>query len=144
MAGVPGALPQAIMYCPFGAEQNTFVHTTHARRNPFDLTKLWPHARFPLIEVGILELNRKPENCFAEVEQASFSPSATVPGISRSPDKLLPHGGESLVCGRAVAPRVQLDAFIATGRSRLRLARWERDESNPTSKHRGHGRRLPI
>lgn len=59
------------------------------RWNPFDLTKVWPHAEFPLIEVGILELNRNPENYFAEMEQASFSPSATVPGIGWSPDKML-------------------------------------------------------
>ena len=59
------------------------------RWNPFDLTKVWPHAEYPLIEVGILELNRNPENYFAEIEQASFSPSATVPGISWSPDKML-------------------------------------------------------
>ena len=59
------------------------------RFNPFDLTKIWPHADFPLIEVGTLELNRNPENYFAEVEQSSFSPSATVPGISWSPDKVL-------------------------------------------------------
>ncbi len=59
------------------------------RWNPFDLTKVWPHAEYPLHEVGILELNRNPENYFAEVEQASFSPSATVPGISWSPDKML-------------------------------------------------------
>lgn len=59
------------------------------RWNPFDLTKVWPHAEYPLIEVGILELNRNPENYFADVEQASFSPSATVPGISWSPDKML-------------------------------------------------------
>lgn len=57
--------------------------------NPVDLTKVWPHTDFPLIEVGILELNRNPQNYFAEVEQASFSPSATVPGISWSPDKML-------------------------------------------------------
>ncbi|MEX0886448.1 MAG: catalase [Phycisphaeraceae bacterium] len=57
--------------------------------NPFDLTKVWPHADFPLIEVGELELNRNPENYFAEVEQASFSPSALVPGIGPSPDKML-------------------------------------------------------
>ncbi len=57
--------------------------------NPFDLTKVWPHADFPLIEVGRLELNRNPENYFAEVEQASFSPSATVSGIGFSPDKML-------------------------------------------------------
>ncbi|MGQ4808149.1 Catalase [Candidatus Entotheonellaceae bacterium PAL068K] len=57
--------------------------------SPFDLTKVWPQAAFPLIDVGIVELNQNPVNYFAEVEQASFSPSATVPGISWSPDKML-------------------------------------------------------
>ncbi len=57
--------------------------------NPFDVTKVWPHADYPLMEVGILELNRNPENYFAEVEQSSFSPSNIVPGISFSPDKML-------------------------------------------------------
>ena len=57
--------------------------------NPFDLTKVWPHGDFPLIEVGTLELNRNPENYHAEVEQASFSPSSLVPGIEPSPDKML-------------------------------------------------------
>ena len=57
--------------------------------NPFDLTKVWPHKDFPLIEVGMLELNRNPANYFAEVEQASFSPANVVPGISHSPDKML-------------------------------------------------------
>ena len=57
--------------------------------NPFDLTKVWPHADYPLIEVGMLELNRNPEHYFAEVEQSSFSPSNMVPGISWSPDKVL-------------------------------------------------------
>ncbi len=57
--------------------------------NPFDLTKVWPHGEYPLIEVGNLELNRNPENYFAEVEQASFSPANLVPGISHSPDKML-------------------------------------------------------
>jgi len=57
--------------------------------NPFDLTKVWPHAEFPLIEVGVLELNRNPENYHAEVEQAAFEPSALVPGIGPSPDKML-------------------------------------------------------
>ena len=59
------------------------------RWNPFDLTKVWPHADFPLIEVGTLELNRNPENYHAEVEQAAFNPSALVPGIGASPDKML-------------------------------------------------------
>lgn len=57
--------------------------------NPFDLTKVWPHGDYPLIEVGIMELNRNPENYFAEVELAAFSPSNIVPGIGFSPDKML-------------------------------------------------------
>jgi catalase len=57
--------------------------------NPFDLTKVWPHGDYPLIDVGILELNRNPENYFADVEQAAFSPSNVVPGISFSPDRML-------------------------------------------------------
>lgn len=59
------------------------------RWNPFDLTKVWPQGAYPLQEVGILELNRNPENYFAEVEQAAFKPSALVPGIGASPDKML-------------------------------------------------------
>jgi len=57
--------------------------------NPFDLTKVWPHGDFPLIDVGVIELNRNPENYFAEIEQAAFSPSNVVPGIGFSPDKML-------------------------------------------------------
>ncbi|MEH2480898.1 catalase [Nitrobacteraceae bacterium AZCC 2146] len=57
--------------------------------NPFDLTKVWPHKDYPLIELGVLELNRNPENYFAEVEQAALSPANVVPGVSHSPDKML-------------------------------------------------------
>jgi catalase len=57
--------------------------------NPFDLTKVWPHKDYPLIEVGILELDRNPENYFAEVEQAALSPANVVPGVGHSPDKVL-------------------------------------------------------
>jgi len=57
--------------------------------NPFDLTKVWPHAEYPLIDVGTLELNRNPDNYFAEVEQSAFSPGNVVPGIGHSPDKVL-------------------------------------------------------
>jgi catalase len=59
------------------------------RINPFDLTKVWPHADYPLIDVGVLELNRNPENYHAEVEQAAFNPAHVVPGIGLSPDKML-------------------------------------------------------
>ena len=57
--------------------------------NPFDLTKVWPHKDYPLIEIGTLELNRNVTNYFAETEQAAFSPSNLVPGIGVSPDKML-------------------------------------------------------
>ncbi|MCZ4272562.1 catalase [Maritalea porphyrae] len=57
--------------------------------NPFDLTKVWPHGDYPLIDVGEMELNRNAENYFAEIEQAAFSPSNVVPGIGYSPDKML-------------------------------------------------------
>jgi catalase len=57
--------------------------------NPFDLTKIWPHKDYPLIEVGVMELNRNPENFFAEVEQSAFNPAQVVPGISFSPDRML-------------------------------------------------------
>jgi catalase len=80
-----GDFPQWRMFIQVmtDAQAETFPY------NPFDLTKVWPHGDFPLIEVGILELNRNPNNYFAEVEQASFSPSNIVPGISFSPDKML-------------------------------------------------------
>ncbi len=57
--------------------------------NPFDLTKVWPHKDYPMIDVGVLELNRNPENYFAEVEQSAFNPASIVPGIGFSPDKML-------------------------------------------------------
>ncbi|RQM46127.1 catalase [Paraburkholderia bannensis] len=57
--------------------------------NPFDITKVWPHKDYPLIDVGTIELNRNPENYFADVEQAAFTPANVVPGISFSPDRLL-------------------------------------------------------
>ncbi|VVE49055.1 catalase [Pandoraea anhela] len=59
------------------------------RFNPFDITKVWPHGDYPLIDVGVLELNRNPENYFADVEQAAFNPGNVVPGIGFSPDRLL-------------------------------------------------------
>ena len=59
------------------------------KHNPFDLTKVWPKKEYPLIEVGVMELNRYPDNYFAEVEQAAFSPANVVPGIGFSPDKML-------------------------------------------------------
>lgn len=59
------------------------------KHHPFDVTKVWPKGDYPLIEVGVLELNRYPDNYFAEVEQAAFSPANIVPGIGFSPDRML-------------------------------------------------------
>jgi catalase len=57
--------------------------------NPFDLTKVWPHSDYPLIEVGEMELNKNPDNYFQYIENAAFAPSNVVPGIGFSPDKML-------------------------------------------------------
>jgi catalase len=59
------------------------------RFNPFDLTKVWPHGDYPPITIGRMVLDRNPENCFAEVEQAAFEPANLVRGIGPSPDKML-------------------------------------------------------
>jgi len=59
------------------------------RFNPFDVTKVWPHADYPLMEVGLMRLDRNPTNYFAQIEQATFAPSNFVPGIEASPDKML-------------------------------------------------------
>jgi catalase len=57
--------------------------------NPFDITKTWSQKEYPLIDVGVVELNRNPENYFADVEQSAFTPANVVPGIGFSPDRLL-------------------------------------------------------
>ncbi|GGV75526.1 catalase [Streptomyces thermoviolaceus subsp. apingens] len=78
------------------------------RFNPFDVTKVWPHADYPLVEIGKLELNRNPENIFAEVEQSIFSPAHFVPGIGPSPDKMLQ--GRLFAYGDAHRYRVGINA----------------------------------
>ncbi|MFC5757848.1 catalase [Rhizobium sp. GCM10022189] len=80
-----GNFPRWSMYIQVMSEFEAASH----RHNPFDLTKVWPHAEFPLIEVGEIVLDRNPENHFAEVEQSSFSPANIVPGIGFSPDRML-------------------------------------------------------
>lgn len=67
----------------------TMEQSKKFRWNPFDLTKVWPHADYPLIEAGVMELNEIPANYFADVEQSAFAPSNTVNGIGLSPDKML-------------------------------------------------------
>ncbi len=80
-----GNFPKWTFYIQVMSEEEA----EHFAYNPFDLTKIWPHAEFPLIEVGEFELNRNPDNYFTEIEQAAFSPSNIVPGIGFSPDKML-------------------------------------------------------
>jgi catalase len=96
------------------------------RWNPFDLTKVWPHADYPLIEVGVLELNRNPENYFAEVEQAAFSPANIVPGIGHSPDKML----QARIFSYADAHRYRLGVnhtLIAVNKPRCPVMNYHRD-----------------
>jgi catalase len=80
-----GDFPRWTMQVQVMPERDADTYKWH----PFDLTKVWPHADYPPIEVGVMELNRNPENYFAEVEQAAFEPSNVVPGIGFSPDKVL-------------------------------------------------------
>ncbi|MCM1313246.1 MAG: catalase [Bacteroides sp.] len=80
-----GEFPKWTLYFQIMTEEQARNHY----ENPFDITKVWRHSEYPLIEVGVLELNRNPENYFAEVEQAAFSPAHIVPGIGLSPDKML-------------------------------------------------------
>ena len=80
-----GDFPRWTLFIQVMTEAQAKTH----RHNPFDLTKVWPKAEYPLIEVGVMQLNRWPDNYFAEVEQAAFGPSNVVPGISFSPDRML-------------------------------------------------------
>ena len=80
-----GDFPRWTLFVQVMTEAQAKTH----RHNPFDLTKVWPKAEYPLIEVGVMELTRWPDNYFAEVEQAAFGPSNVVPGISFSPDRML-------------------------------------------------------
>lgn len=80
-----GDFPRWTMYVQIMPEADAAKVPYH----PFDLTKIWPKGDYPLIEVGYFELNKNPENYFADVEQAAFNPAHIVPGISFSPDRML-------------------------------------------------------
>ncbi len=82
-----GDFPRWTMYIQVMTEEQA----NQMPYNPFDLTKVWYHGEYPLIEVGVVELNKNPNNYFSDVEQAAFNPAAVVPGIGFSPDKML-HG----------------------------------------------------
>ena len=80
-----GDYPRWTMYVQVMPEADAAKVPYH----PFDLTKVWPKGDYPLIEVGYFELNKNPENYFADVEQAAFNPAHIVPGIGFSPDRML-------------------------------------------------------
>jgi catalase len=84
-----GEFPQWDVKLQVATEQQLADWEARTGWNPFDLTKVWPHKDFPLIPVGVFELNRNPANYHAEVEQAAFSPANVVPGMGYSPDKML-------------------------------------------------------
>lgn len=94
--------------------------------HPFDLTKVWPKGDYPLIEVGEWELNRNPDNYFAEVEQAAFNPANVVPGISFSPDKMLQ--GRLFSYGDAQRYRLGVNHFqIPVNSARCPMGNFHRD-----------------
>jgi len=96
------------------------------RFNPFDLTKVWSHKDYPLIEVGVIELNRNPENYFADVEQSAFNPANVVPGISFSPDKMLQ--GRLFAYGDAHRYRLGINAdSIPVNAPRCPMHNYHRD-----------------
>jgi len=96
------------------------------RWNPFDLTKVWPHGDYPLIDVGVMELNRNPSNYFADVEQAAFAPSNIVLGISYSPAKML----QARIFSYADAHRYRLGVnheLLSVNRPRATVDNYQRD-----------------
>ncbi len=104
--------------------------------NPFDLTKVWPHAEYPLIDVGTLELNRNPSNYFVEVEQAAFNPANIVPGIGFSPDKMLQ--GRLFSYGDAQRYRLGVNhALIRVNSPRCPVHSYHRDGAMRTDDNHG-------
>lgn len=96
------------------------------RFNPFDLTKIWPHKEFPLIDVGVMELNQVPKNYFADVEQSAFAPAHVIDGISYSPDKML----QSRILSYPDAHRYRLGVNyeqIPVNKCPYMVANYERD-----------------
>ncbi|MCE5217655.1 catalase [bacterium] len=117
-----GDFPRWTMYVQVMPEKEA----ANCSYNPFDLTKVWFHKDYPLIEVGVLELNRNPENYFAEVEQSAFNPAGIVPGIGFSPDKMLQ--GRLFSYGDAQRYRLGVNHhLIPVNRSRCPFHSYHRD-----------------
>lgn len=117
-----GDYPKWTMYVQIMSEEQARNHY----ENPFDITKIWRHKEFPLQEVGVLELNRNPENYFAEVEQAAFTPAHVVPGIGFSPDKFLQ--GRLFVYGDAQRYRLGVNYnHLPVNRAKCEVHDYHRD-----------------
>ncbi len=117
-----GEFPKWTMYIQVMTEEQAKNHY----ENPFDITKVWPHAGYPLIEVGVYELNRNPENYFAEVEQAAFTPAHVVPGIGFSPDRFLQ--GRLFAYGDAQRYRLGVNHnHIPVNRAKCEVNEYHRD-----------------
>lgn len=114
--------PKWTLYVQIMTEEQAKNHY----ENPFDITKIWRHSEFPLIEVGVLELNRNPENYFAEVEQSAFTPAHVVPGIGFSPDKFLQ--GRLFAYGDAQRYRLGVNHnHIPVNRAKVPVNEYHRD-----------------
>lgn len=117
-----GEYPKWTMYVQIMTQEQAKQHY----ENPFDITKIWKHSEFPLLEVGELELNRNPENYFAEVEQSAFTPAHVVPGIGFSPDKFLQ--GRLFVYGDAHRYRLGVNSEqIPVNRAKCEVHSYHRD-----------------
>lgn len=117
-----GDYPRWTMYVQVMTEEQAKNHY----ENPFDITKIWRHREFPLIEVGVLELNRNPENFFSEVEQSAFTPAHVVPGIGFSPDKFLQ--GRLFAYGDAQRYRLGINHnLIPVNRAKCEVNDYHRD-----------------
>ncbi len=117
-----GDFPRWTLYVQIMTEEQAAKLPYH----PFDLTKVWHHEDAPLIEVGVMELNRNPENYFAEVEQAAFNPANVVPGIGFSPDKMLQ--GRLFSYGDAQRYRLGVNHhLIPVNRARCPVHSYHRD-----------------
>ncbi|WP_424212019.1 catalase [Streptomyces sp. BI20] len=117
--GTPPSWTLSVQIMPF-AEAEGY------RFNPFDLTKVWPHSDYPLVEVGRMTLDRNPEDFFVHVEQAAFEPSNLVPGIGPSPDRMLL--GRLLSYPDAHRYRIGANyAQLPPNRPRTRVASYAKD-----------------
>jgi catalase len=117
-----GDYPKWTMYVQIMTEEQAKKHY----ENPFDITKIWRHKEYPLHKVGVLELNRNPENYFAEVEQSAFTPAHVVPGIGFSPDKFLQ--GRLFVYGDAQRYRLGVNYNqIPVNRAKCEVHDYHRD-----------------